>query len=147
MKKRYLAGKKSILTIFGTILGIVLIIVSGCNLGTPENSRVSQAKRGKVHYDKYCIKCHGEDAKGVVVDSLQTKPADLTLICQSRRTTQFPILEIANLIDGRKMAGQHGTREMPIWGDVFEKQEYLSENEIKGKMAEIIAYLMSIQKI
>ena len=52
---------------------------------------------------------------------------------------------VASMIDGRKMAKSHGSRDMPVWGEVFSKQENLTEDQIKGKLAEIIAYLMLIQ--
>lgn len=73
------------------------------------------------------------------------QPADLTQIRATRRYNEFPILEIANIIDGRKMSKSHGTRAMPIWGEVFSTDEHLNETQIKGKLGEIIAYLMSIQ--
>lgn len=128
------------------IAALLLIIISSCESTPPENSRFAQATRGKVHFQQYCTSCHGEDGTGLVIDSLFTQPADLTRITSSNKANTFPILYVANKIDGRKMAKAHGSRVMPIWGEVFSKEEYLDEDQIKGKLAEIIAYLMSIQK-
>ena len=125
--------------------GLFLYAMSSCNFGPPDDSRPAQAARGKAHFDKYCSSCHGENGKGLQIDSLEIQPADLTRIMASRRTGEFPILEIARIIDGRKMIPVHGERAMPVWGDVFAQEEYLDESQIKGKLAEIIAYLMSIQ--
>jgi len=124
---------------------LAFVVISSCETGPPKNTRAAQAIKGKVHFQKYCVQCHGEDGKGLIIDSLSTKPANLTRITSSRRKVEFPVLQIANIIDGRKMAKSHGTRQMPIWGEVFSDQEYLDESQIKGKLAEIIAYLMSIQ--
>jgi len=117
-----------------------------CDSKPPYNSKVAQAQRGRVIFQKNCTPCHGENAKGIMIDSLNQKAADLTQINYSRRIEVFPILEIANMIDGRKMAKSHGSRVMPVWGEVFSEQEHLDEKEIKGKMAELIAYLMAIQE-
>ena len=127
------------------LFSAIFMIAISCDQKPPKNSRVAQAMRGQEIFKEKCVKCHGEDGKGLKVDSLATQPADLTEIMWNRRVKEFPILEIANLIDGRKMAEAHGTRAMPIWGEVFAEEEYLDEKQIKGKMAELIAYLMSIQ--
>ena len=120
--------------------------VMSCNQGPPKNSRANQAAKGKEHFQKYCAVCHGQDGTGIIIDTMAIQPANLTLINTSRRTNEFPILEIANQIDGRKMSKYHGTRDMPVWGEVFSENEALNETQIKGKLGEIIAYLMSIQR-
>jgi mono/diheme cytochrome c family protein len=102
-------------------------------------------QRGKMFFQENCVQCHGEDGTGLKIDSLQIRSKDLTQIKRSRGIKEFPILEIANIIDGRKMSKAHGTRPMPVWGDVLSKKDNLSEADIKGKMAELIAYLMTIQ--
>lgn len=128
------------------IFGLVYMMVNSCTSKPPEGSRATQATAGKAHFMQYCASCHGEDGKGLQIDSLERQPADLTAIMKGRTSSEFPILEVANMIDGRKMAKTHGSRDMPVWGEVFSKQEYMSEDEIKGKLAELIAYLMVIQK-
>lgn len=125
---------------------VLQLIASSCNPTPPENSRAAQAAKGKALFEKHCVSCHGPEGQGMVMDSLQKDPADLTTIVASRGGGEFPILEIARIIDGRKMVKGHGERDMPVWGDVFAQEGQLTEEDIKGKLAEIIAYLMSIQK-
>lgn len=132
--------------LFAFMAAIFLVTNTSCNSKPPQNSRAVQAANGKVHFIKHCSACHGEDGTGLILDTLAIQPANLTMINTSRRTNDFPILEIANIIDGRRMSKHHGTRDMPIWGEVFSKQEHLDEAQIKGKLGEIIAYLMSIQR-
>lgn len=144
MKNSPRFGKLGI--VFSLFAGLMLIALFSCDPKPPKNSLVAQAQQGKIHFDKYCADCHGEDGRGLRIDTLSEQPADLTRILDSRGVTDFPILQIADVIDGRMMAGAHGTRAMPIWGEVFSKEEYLTEKQIKGKMAELIAYLMSIQE-
>jgi len=132
-----------IVTFFAAVL---IVIASSCDAKPPKNSRAVQAQNGKLHYQKYCSVCHGLDGTGIIIDTLDIQPADLTMIRANRKNDEFPVLEIANIIDGRRMSKAHGTRAMPIWGEVFSTNEHLNETQIKGKLGEIIAYLMSIQR-
>jgi mono/diheme cytochrome c family protein len=128
------------------LVALLWIGVSSCESKPPKNSLWAQGERGKVHFQKYCVSCHGEDGKGLLIDSLFTQPADLTRILASNKKNEFPILYVANKIDGRKMAKAHGSRTMPIWGEVFSEEELLDESQIKGKLGELVAYLISIQQ-
>ncbi|MFT5167368.1 MAG: mono/diheme cytochrome c family protein [Saprospiraceae bacterium] len=132
------------LFIFG--LGITLFV--SCFDTEPKKPRVEQAQRGKAHFEKYCVACHGTDARGIHIDSLSEygQPKDLTQIVSSRGGGDFPIVYVAKKIDGRNAVKAHGPRTMPVWGDVFVNEEHLNDAQLKGKLGEIIAYLMSIQK-
>ncbi len=131
--------------IFSLLVSFSFMSFLSCNSKPPKNSLIAQTQRGKELFQEKCAPCHGVDGKGMKLDSLHIKSKDLTQIKRSRGVNDFPILEIANIIDGRKMIEAHGTRPMPVWGEVFSENEHLDENEIKGKMAELIAYLMYIQ--
>ena len=105
-----------------------------------------QAEKGKVHFEKYCVSCHGADGKGLTIDSLTTQPADLTKIIEDSRASEFPMRYVVNKIDGARAAKAHSTRAMPIWGKVFSEEEMLDDAQVKAKLGEIVAYLMSIQE-
>ncbi len=129
-----------------TVLSFILFIFCiGCEQGPPKNSLAAQAQRGEVHFKKYCVSCHGDDGRGVRVDTLKSLPANLRTINSRRKLNKFPVQQIARMIDGTTMPNAHGSREMPVWGEVFAKEEELDKREIKGKVSEIIAYLISIQ--
>lgn len=146
MKNSNLLTLRNLGFFFAFFAAAMLITQTSCNSKPPQNSRAAQAAKGKEHFQKYCVACHGMDAKGIIIDTMAIQPADLTLINTSRRTNEFPVLEIANQIDGRKMSKYHGSRDMPVWGEVFSEQELMKESQIKGKLGELIAYLMSIQQ-
>ncbi|MEM9544839.1 MAG: cytochrome c [Bacteroidota bacterium] len=131
---------------FTIMAAFTIAFATSCDPKPPKNSRAVQAQKGKLHFQKYCSVCHGQDGTGLVIDTFDIQPADLTMIRATRKNDEFPILEIANIIDGRKMSKAHGTRDMPIWGEVFSTDDHLTESQIKGKLGEIIAYLMSIQR-
>ena len=129
------------------LIALGLFLVMACQQGPPKNSREAQAVRGKTIYMEKCAPCHGDDAKGngPQANTLKELPSDLTQINKNRGMKEMPIGDIARMIDGRKLVAGHGTREMPVWGEVFTLEEGLSEGELKGRLGELIAYLMSIQ--
>ena len=129
-----------------SVLCLLFIVVMSCNFGPPENSLYKQSLRGQEHFKLYCSQCHGEDGRGLAIDTLVTQPADLTRIVAKRTSSEFPVQEIAEFIDGRRAVKAHGPRAMPVWGEVFATEEHLDQDKIRGKLGEIIAYLMSIQR-
>ena len=118
----------------------------GCQQGPPKNSRAAQALAGQKTFNDQCAQCHGSEDVQASIDTLATQPPDLKLIMKRRRAKEFPVAEIARIIDGRLLVKAHGPREMPVWGEVYEAQG-LDDEEIRGRKGELVAYLMSIQEM
>ena len=137
--------KISILFIFTLLFAVAF---SSCDNPPPKDSKAAQIQRGKILFDKHCLSCHGEFGKGngIAATDLKETPADLTKIVARRKGNEFPVMEIARYIDGRQFIASHGSREMPVWGDIFSKEKGASEGDLQGKMAELVAYLMSVQE-
>ena len=113
-----------------------------------EDSAVAQA--GRDSFMRYCASCHGTDARGggPVAPALKTPPPDLTEISE-RRDGAFPLLELADLIDGRTIPAAHGGREMPVWGRSFRKkfgEDGYAEEMIRGEIRVLLTYLEHIQR-
>jgi hypothetical protein len=86
-------------------------------------SRETPAPSGEALYGRYCASCHGPAGKGdgPVAPALGTPPADLTTLAK-RSGGSFDEAEVMGAIDGRRSIAGHGTREMPVWGAVFEQE-------------------------
>jgi len=56
-----------------------------------------------------------------VASALRQLPADLTLLAR-RAGGHFDEATVMAVIDGRRVVGAHGPREMPVWGTVFEEE-------------------------
>ncbi len=100
-------------------------------------------------YIRNCAICHGYAGRGdgALAPLLATPTPDLTQIA-SRRRAEFPALEVAEWIDGRRGGGAHGTREMPIWGDQLGRNLPAAPGRqaaIRGEVQLLVAYLRSIQ--
>ena len=75
---------------------------------------------GPEMFRSYCAPCHGLDGKGTgpAASALKKAPADLTILSK-KNNGKFPVLEVQNMIRGDGSPEAHGSRDMPMWGDLF----------------------------
>lgn len=114
----------------------------------PVLSETEQLALGREGYEQYCHSCHGDEAKGdgPSVPLLDTQPPDLTQL-DIRFNGVFPEDTIRKMVDGREVLPAHGTREMPIWGNVWTDVDGDPEQEaeVNRRIDALIFYLKSIQ--
>ena len=109
--------------------------------------------KGAETFKLKCATCHGEGAKteDVANVDLDMVPPDLRGLTK-RNNGSFPISKIYAIIDGREEVEQHGTRVMPVWGNLFlsetiwEGCSQVEEQLVRGRILELILYLDSIQE-
>ncbi|NND05211.1 MAG: cytochrome c [Saprospiraceae bacterium] len=126
------------------ILCSILLFID-CNTVSQEGTRHAQAMRGKEIFAEQCMSCHGMDDLPATKTDLEEKAPDLTQIIKRRKKSEFPVAEIARIIDGRLIVKGHGPREMPVWGEVYDSLG-MDKESIRGRKGELVAYLMSIQE-
>ncbi len=127
-------------------VGSLTLFSTSCQPSS-DSSFKKRVARGKELYDNYCKACHGKTGDGPLANELKKTPPDLTKISARRNSPSFPVLEVAQYIDGRKDVSTHGTREMPVWGDELKVKENLDdEKALEGKIGDLLAYLESIQR-
>ena len=102
---------------------------------------------GRDIYMDRCGACHGEDAKGngPAVGALKFAPGDLTLLAQRNGGT-FPAEKVKNIVGQWVPINAHGSREMPIWGDLFLAKTAAQEQAANERFKLLAAYLQSIQQ-
>lgn len=132
------------------ILGSVLLTLAWvAAAGAAEQFDPQAARLGADVFRSHCASCHGENAKGdgEVAQYLDPKPADLTLIMKRRKTSEFPLETVVNIIDGRVKVAGHGRSEMPVWGDAFLVADGgLDSDQVQKKIRTLAQYLWSIQE-
>ena len=100
---------------------------------------------GRDLYDFYCASCHGKTGRGDGPNAkkLKTAPPDLATLSKSNRG-QFPKDRVQAVLTGEQPTAAHGTREMPVWGEVF---KFLDPNDQRAKtrVSNLVAYLESLQ--
>jgi mono/diheme cytochrome c family protein len=112
----------------------------------PAGADSKQAARGRALYLGYCVSCHGVtgEGDGPVASSLTTPPANLRRLAE-RFGNPLPEDQVARYIDGREKIKAHGPRDMPVWGRRFYYKSGGNERRARLWIAELVAYLQSIQ--
>ena len=103
--------------------------------------------KGKLVYGRYCVSCHGSEARGDGPLAQDLKPAvpDLTTLA-SRHAGQYPFERVERVIElGEPLRG-HGTSEMPAWGEAFKKTKGIEAPTPKEAIRNLAHYLWSIQQ-
>jgi mono/diheme cytochrome c family protein len=72
---------------------------------------------------RYCASCHGTEGRGdgPLAGALTRPPADLTRLA-AKSGGHYDERAVMSVIDGRRPVVEHGTREMPVWGAIFEEE-------------------------
>jgi mono/diheme cytochrome c family protein len=104
---------------------------------------------GEISFALYCVSCHGESGRGdgPVAEALAKPPTDLTTLT-ARYGGVFPAEEIYSYVDGRKDVAAHGTRQMPVWGNIWSDVDMAETDEesVDIRLRELVAYIRSIQE-
>jgi len=114
------------------------------------------AEFGKNEYVRSCAACHGVAGKGdgPVAKSLSKPPADLSKLSEANNGV-FPVSRVYDVIDGRVEFATHGTRDMPVWGDVYTREvksrvprampEEMIDVMVRVRILGLIEYISTLQ--
>jgi len=107
----------------------------------------TSAASGAEMYKTYCAVCHGVDGKGngPAAEALKTPPTDLTKLA-ARNGGKYPSLKVVAIIRGEETLSAHGTKEMPIWGDLFWSMSGGHESEVQQRVTNLNKYIESVQQ-
>jgi len=107
----------------------------------------TSAASGAEMYKTYCAVCHGLDGKGngPAAEALKVPPTDLTTMA-IRNGGKYPALRVSAIIRGEEALAAHGTKEMPIWGDLFRSISGGHETEVQQRVSNLNKHIESIQK-
>lgn len=112
-------------------------IISPDSVIAESNTYEKTISAGNHTFDRLCSVCHGNDAKGnsLFADNLKISPPALTKLT-SNNDGNFPWIKMYQIIDSNDFLIGHGTREMPIWGEIFDLNSWCqsySEHSISIK--------------
>ena len=112
---------------------------------------------GRYEYETYCAVCHGMDGKGngPFTMLLNKRIPDLSLLSKNNGGV-FPFSRAYDVVIGAADVGAHGSREMPIWGDVFTGRaqsvygpayrDATGEAYVKARVLALVEYISRLQE-
>ncbi len=128
-----------------------LVALAGLlSLGAPVCGKTPRSPSGEALYRRYCASCHGVTGRGdgPVGATLKTPPADLTQLAK-KAGGRLDEPRLLAFIDGRRWVNEHGPRDMPVWGAVFDeelKEQLYSEYTGLLQSRTLAHYIESIQE-
>ncbi len=108
--------------------------------------RSTDPSSGAVMYKSYCAVCHGVAGKGdgPAVAALKVAPGDLTLLSKNNGG-KFPELRVFGVLEGTVPLASHGSREMPLWGDLFRSLARGDNSSPHLRMRNLTEYVRTMQ--
>ena len=136
------------------ILAIGALVVFGSTAAAQQKPQVksipiqrTSATDAKQMFSTYCAACHGKEGKGdgPAAKALTKTPADLTQLT-AKNGGKFPEAEVFRFIQGADQIAAHGSRDMPIWGDLFQGAGNGGENTVQLRIRNLTEYIRTLQK-
>jgi len=108
-------------------------------------TRTSPAS-GSEMYRTYCAVCHGVDGRGdgPAASALTKAPADLTQLA-IHNNGKFPDARVANAIIGDTQVAAHGSKDMPVWGDLLRSLNLGVSDAVQLRILNLTNYIKTLQ--
>ncbi len=102
---------------------------------------------GQEMYSAYCAACHGKDGKGngPAAEALSVPPADLTILAK-KNENNYPYDRVRSAIVGDVRLPAHGTKEMPVWGELFWDMSQGHSSEVQLRISNLNKHIESMQR-
>jgi mono/diheme cytochrome c family protein len=125
-------------------------LLAACNAApTQAQARhdASAAAKGAVVYVRYCVSCHGKQARGdgPLAADLRVPVPDVTTLA-ARSGGRFPEDRVRRIIQSGELLRGHGTPDMPAWGDAFERTGGIDAPTPAEAIHNLTHYLWSLQQ-
>ena len=101
---------------------------------------------GPEMYKAYCAVCHGMTGKGngPAAEALKVPPSDLTTLAK-RNGGRYPSDHVRSAIEGDLRLAAHGSKEMPVWGELFWRMSQGHSSEVQLRVSNLNKYIESQQ--
>ncbi len=104
---------------------------------------------GRQHYVRYCASCHGIEGggDGPVAEALTVPPTDIRMYRRDNDGV-FSVDDLIEIIKGAKDVRAHGSREMPVWGNIWTEVNgrAVPDEQVDRRVNELVEYIRSVQE-
>ena len=110
-------------------------------------ARYTSPADGKEMYTAHCAACHGADGtgNGPASPALKAAPTDLTQLSKSNGG-KYPENHVYNAIKGEVGVPAHGSKDMPVWGNVFRSVSGGHDAEVQQRLVNLTQYVRKLQQ-
>ena len=128
----------------GTV--VMLLALPALAGGSAKKPAPEPQVSGPVMFEYYCASCHGLKGRGDggVAPYLKGTIPDLTQLSIQNGGT-YPAQRVAQVIRGEADVKTHGRREMAVWGPFFLSMNHAQEPVIQTRVANLTAYIETLQ--
>jgi mono/diheme cytochrome c family protein len=146
MGVRKIVGILVVLMLFFTVGAVAQDQAQPQKVIKPVPVTATSPSSGEEMYKTYCAVCHGPDGKGKgpAADALKVPPTDLTTLSKNNGG-KYPALKVAAAIRGEGNLPAHGTKEMPVWGQLFWTMSHGHESEVQQRVSNLSKYIEGLQ--
>lgn len=109
----------------------------------------SDPHSGKQMFTDYCAPCHGKDGtgNGPAAQQMKKAPANLAALAKNNGG-KYPARHVAAVLTFGDEKAAHGSKEMPVWGQLFQSLNWSSstkELEAQQRINRLNSYMESLQ--
>jgi mono/diheme cytochrome c family protein len=114
--------------------------------GADDDAAKEMIAKGRVVYVRYCVSCHGKDARGdgSLAKDLSVPVPDLTTLAL-RSGGVYPEERVVRIITKGNEVRGHGSEDMPAWGPAFNRTDGI-EAAVDEAIRDLARYLGSVQR-
>ncbi len=107
----------------------------------------TSAASGQEMYKGYCAVCHGTIGKGdgPAASALKVPPPDLSTLA-AKNGGKYPALKVSAVIRGENIPAAHGSKDMPMWGNLFWQMSGGHASEVQQRVSNLNKYIESLQQ-
>nr|CAD6597284.1 cytochrome c [Rhizobium sp. TCK] len=142
---------------FRLSIAMTATFVACASLTFTDLARAQTMDVGRREYEQNCAVCHGVEGRGngPLAAMLNQPVTDLQNL-QADNGGVFPAQRLYEIIDGRQEVAAHGTRAMPVWGDIYSAEAPGQLGElftaadtevyVRGRILSLIGHISTLQQ-
>jgi mono/diheme cytochrome c family protein len=124
--------------------GLAGLLALAAPAATPQKLDKQLAAKGHTTFLRYCVSCHGPEAKGdgPLAKDLRVRVPDLTVLSEN---AVFPYDRVVLAVTKGSTVRGHGTDDMPAWGPAFSRSTGTGTTTVDEAIRNLAHYLWSVQ--